>query len=262
MSENGVYLTLPSKASLDFHPDNTLTHYTTALPQRISLSGQWECGLVEMQYSHSWYNVTSNNTWLGVTLGGATYAVRIDAGYYDTSTTLIRTINRRIRAVVKEKNVKLSYNHITQKVTIYMVQNNAFCVYSLDLQNVLGLTQSIYTSPENENENERGFTTVIEAESVIDLAQGFYALYVYTSIVESRVVGDSVVPLLSIVPIEGKHGEIVSKSFHNVQYVTVFHKEFTTIEVDIRDDTGRPVPFERGRTTVTFHFRRRKSALF
>ena len=261
MSENGFYLTeQPSNASLDLHPDNTLTRYTTALPQRISLSGQWECGMVEMQYTHSWYNVTSDNTWLGVTLGGATYAVRIDAGYYDTPTTLIRTINRRIRAVVKEKNVKLSDSHNTQKVTIHMVQNSAFSVYSLDLQNVLGLTQSIYTSPENEN--EKGFTTVIEAESVIDLAQGFYALYVYASIVEPRVVGDSVVPLLRIVPIEGKHGDLVSKSFDNVQYVEVLHKEFTTIEVDIRDDTGRSVPFERGRTTVTFHFRRRKSALF
>ena len=97
---------------------------------------------------------------------------------------------------------------------------------------------------------------------MIDLTQGFYALYVYTSIVEPRVVGSSVLPLLRIVPIEGKHGDLVSKSFDNVQYVAVSHKEFTTIEVDIRDDTGRPVPFERGRTTVTFHVRRRKSALF
>ena len=139
-----------------------------------------------------------------------------------------------------------------------MIQNSSFSVYSLNLQRVLGLTREFYTSPENEKEDD--FTTVIEADSVIDLAQGFYALYVYTSIVEPRVVGDSVVPLLRIVPIEGKHGDLVSKSFDNVQYVSVLHKEFTTIEVDIRDDTGRSVPFERGRTT--FHFRRRKSVLF
>ena len=141
-----------------------------------------------------------------------------------------------------------------------MIQNSSFSVYSLNLQRVLGLTRQIYTSPENLKED--GFTTVTKAESVIYLVQGFYALYVYTSIVEPRVVGDSVVPLLRIVPIEGKHGDLVSKGFDNVQYVSVLHKEFTTIEVDIRDDTGRSVPFERGRTTVTFHFRRRKSTLF
>ena len=36
-------------------------------------------------------------------------------------------------------------------------------------------------------------------------------------------------------------------------------KEFGTITIDIRDDTGRPVPFERGKVTVTLPFRHRKS---
>ena len=31
-------------------------------------------------------------------------------------------------------------------------------------------------------------------------------------------------------------------------------KEFGTISIDIRDDIGRPVPFEYGRVTVTLHF--------
>ena len=79
---------------------------------------------------------------------------------------------------------------------------------------------------------------------------------------ESRVVGHSVVPLLRIVPIEGKHGDVVSKSFDNVQYIPVLHKEFTTIEIDIRDDAGCRVPFEPGRVTVTLHFRRRKPSFF
>ena len=31
-----------------------------------------------------------------------------------------------------------------------------------------------------------------------------------------------------------------------LQYVPVSKKEFNTVEIDIRDDTGRPVPFEFG----------------
>ena len=42
-----LYLTLPSNASMQVHPDNTLAYYITDLPQRISLSGEWECGLAE-----------------------------------------------------------------------------------------------------------------------------------------------------------------------------------------------------------------------
>ncbi|KAK2161923.1 hypothetical protein NP493_1552g00006 [Ridgeia piscesae] len=115
MSENDFYLTLPCNASLDLHPDNTLTRYATVLPQLISLLGQWECCLVEMQYTHSWDNVTSDNTWLGVTLNGIDFVVKIEAGYYDMPETLIRAINRSIRTVVKEKKVKLGYSDITQK---------------------------------------------------------------------------------------------------------------------------------------------------
>ena len=42
---------------MDVYPDNTLAHYQTKLPQTMELDGQWEVGLVEIQYPHSWYNV-------------------------------------------------------------------------------------------------------------------------------------------------------------------------------------------------------------
>ena len=101
-----------------------------------------------------------------------------------------------------------------------------------------------------------------DSTSVIEIRQGFYSLYVYTIVTESRVVGDSVVLLLRIVLLEGKQGDVVSKSFDNIQYIPVLHKEFTTIEIDIRHDAGRRVPFERGRVTVTLFFRRRKLSFF
>ena len=58
------YMTLPSNASMKTHPDNTLTHYVTDLPQRIDLTGEWECGLSDIQYPHTWYNVTEDDVWL------------------------------------------------------------------------------------------------------------------------------------------------------------------------------------------------------
>ena len=44
------YLTLRSNASMKMYPDNTFVYYITDLPQRIVLSGEWECGLAEIQY--------------------------------------------------------------------------------------------------------------------------------------------------------------------------------------------------------------------
>ena len=76
-----------------------------------------------------------------------------------------------------------------------------------------------------------------EANTVVNMNQGF----VYTDVVESRIVGDSLVPLLRCLPVRGVHGATVSDRFTNVHYVPLLHKEFGTIEVDIRDDTGQRV---------------------
>ena len=65
-SPNMFYLTLPSKSSMNYFPNNTLTHYTTKLPKIMDLNGTWEIGLAEIQYPHSWYNVKNKEAWLKV----------------------------------------------------------------------------------------------------------------------------------------------------------------------------------------------------
>ena len=50
--------------------------------------------------------------------------------------------------------------------------------------------------------------------------------------------------------------------FDHVQYMPVLSSEFEDVEIEIRDDTGRPVPFERGKVTVTLNLRRRRTGLF
>jgi hypothetical protein len=52
------YLTLPSNSSMNYFPNNTLTHYTTKLPKLMDMDGTWEIGLAEIQYPHSWYQGT------------------------------------------------------------------------------------------------------------------------------------------------------------------------------------------------------------
>ena len=49
---------LPSNASLQYFPHNTLTNYTVQLAQEIKLPpGEWEVGLSEISFNKSWYNV-------------------------------------------------------------------------------------------------------------------------------------------------------------------------------------------------------------
>ena len=97
---------------------------------------------------------------------------------------------------------------------------------------------------------------------MVDMDQGFDTIYVYTDVVESRIVGDSLAPLLRSLPVGGSHGATVHNKFTNVHYVPLLYSHFKSIEINIRDDTGRFMPFEYGKVTVTLHFRRRRTGLF
>ena len=76
-----------------------------------------------------------------------------------------------------------------------------------------------------------------ESEDVVSMTRGFNTIYVYTDIVESRIVGDSLAPLLRALPVSGSHGATVSDRSTNIHYVPLLYSHFKSIEMDIREDT-------------------------
>ena len=191
---------------------------------------------------------------------------------------------------------KLSYSIITQKMTLHMSSDTMFTIpYHSALGPMLGFRKSVVTSPptvaaaaavaadsthQHVHPRLSGTSATVimppppthspdapypfrkVAEYVVNMNRGFDTIYVYTDVVESRIVGDSVAPLLRALPVGGIHGATVSNRFTNIHYVPLLYSHFKSIEMDIRDDIGRRVPFEYGRVTVTLHFRRRRTGLF
>ena len=99
---------------------------------------------------------------------------------------------------------------------------------------MLGLRQAIFPAGE------------YVSDWVADVKKGLNSLYVYCPLVEPRMVGDAQVPLLRIVPMEGRDGEMITRVFDPIQYCSLLQRRFQTVEIDIRDDTGSIVPFEKG----------------
>lgn len=87
-------------------------------------------------------------------------------------------------------------------------------------------------------------------------------MFVYCDIVEPHAVGHAKVPLVRVVTVKGKYGEDVNSIYTNIYYHPVKQKYIDTIEIDIRDNAGRKIPFLRGTVIVTLHFRLRKSPQF
>ena len=200
-------------------PNNTSAQYITNLPRRISVSGDWECGLTKIHYPHEWCNV--RNARLMVEHAGKmeTDAYFAD-GYYGSAKMLVRALNDE----VKGGSLKLSYEPDTQKFTVHLKGDTTFMLYG-DLPDILGFGTGdgvvIQTSRRK---------TLTQGDSIVDLRRGFESLYVYSSIVEPRIVGDKIVPLLRIVPITGRNGEMVTTRFDRVQYIPVLSCEFGSVE--------------------------------
>ena len=72
---------------------------------------------------------------------------------------------------------------------------------------------------------------------------------------QPQIVGDTSAQLLKSIPAEGTFGDIIAKTFTNIQYVPIQRKLFEDVEILLRSDTGDPVPFEHGKVVTTLHFR-------
>ena len=68
------------------------------------------------------------------------------------------------------------------------------------------------------------------ADWVIDVTRGINSLYVYCPLVEVRMVGDAQVPLLRIVPVEGRNPEMVTRVFDSVQYCPLVQDVFIRLK--------------------------------
>lgn len=239
------YMTLPSNSSLEYFPDNTLTKFKVKLPESIRFEGTpMEVGLSELHFPHTWNNITGGRLYFDHpgTLGWR--VCNLLDGHYDTVPQLIDQVQSAINESLLNNDpeqFKFIYNSLTRKVTIQVLGIHKLMLVD-PVASILGFKHSTLIET----------TTTAPLVGDVNIITG---LYVYTNIVSAQVVGDTNVPLLRTVPVEGRVGETVVKSYDRPHYLPVSVKHFDTVEINITDHTGTPVPFESGRVIVKLHFR-------
>ena len=237
--EDSFYVTLPSNSSLDAHPDNTLNHFFVALPSAFTLEGKWEVALVEFSYPHRWFNVVDgeNRILCSAESAGEVHQHTVPEGFYPTPEDLLASITPPIE---HGGLVRITYNKFIQKIVIKTDENVR--IKLLDgLATLFGF-------------NEKVNITGLKKDPLhVDL-HPFHAMFVYTNIIEYGAVGHTRAPLLRTVNVEGKHGDVITKTYDSPHYSSLKQTLVDTIEIDIRDDTGRPIPFITGKVIVKLHF--------
>ena len=226
------YLTLPSNASLNIYPGNTVAKYTTRLQKRIELDGDWEVGLTEMVYPYNLVNVSGE--WFQIYFDGTTMEkVMLQDGYYPTVQSLIG----KLRDAIQEEAWRVG-----------IVRTDMESLLNFDGWSKDDPGPYVTTSlPPLWFTND--YDSVLQNASVD-------SLFVYCDVLEYVPVGDTLAPLLRTVVVRGKHGDQISEKYINPMYLPVQKKSFDSIEINIMTDTGDAVPFVDGPSTVTLHFRR------
>ncbi|PIK42582.1 hypothetical protein BSL78_20570 [Apostichopus japonicus] len=225
----------------DYNQDNIEGHFYEQELQRISKADhtyrieKWEVGLTEILYPHQWYNIDEDCKYTYTVNGHQWWTKPLTPGFYRDPSTLLELLETNYVEEIR---------------------------YRLDRQNGLisiQLAEGAQVKFEGRLAEILGFpsTSTVTSSSTInhpfDLKH-IHHMFVYSDIIEPHAVGHTKVPLIRVVTVKGKYGEDISSVYDNVYYHPVKQKYFDTIEIDIRDNTGRKI-------TISSRHRHRDTSL-
>ena len=242
------YTTLPSDSSMKYFPDNTVAHFKTKLADHICFDGSYEVALTEIVYPQNYFNFTSRapmsadiyydglfqNTW---TLNPGYYK-DVDELAYFMSTDLASFINA------------ISNTHETVKTTFTFDEKKRMMFNIVYVQIKQPMKIVVVFNKE-----------LLYRLAEIDLIAGMRLIYVYCDMVCHSLVGDTKAPLLRVLAARGTRGDVISSTFIKPYYIPIAKDDFDSIEININNEFGLPMPFTGGKSLVVLHFRRNGSVL-
>lgn len=256
-----TYLHLPSNASPNIYPENTSADFKIHLAKNVRLEGAWEAGLVELQYVDSIINVREGENLIKIRFeaeGCAPHDARVEipAGYYAEEASLIETINKAIAGEaptvphylsVSENGQVTTQKHVLERQIAGHTMHGRSVVLSPHLQRQLGFAElSLSLSKEN------------AALHPVDVGAGKPPqIFVYFDKIAPTHVGHTMAPLLRTVPVTRESfGTTVTHTLERPLYFPLSSHSFDTIEINLRDSVGRPIPFSYGTSYALLELRR------
>lgn len=253
------YMVLPSNSSMDVYPENTTTSFMTYLPQPVLLTGTWVVALTEIQIpltlQHIGEDVRDKIISFFPTSMDDVKTLSISSlssGVYNKIENIIDEINNVKGELGKHLKFVVNAGRYVKINKICDCEHEHFLVLSKKLMSILGFDAAA-TEPICVQNSY--FAT--RPASLLNGLPNF--LMIYTNILEPHVTGNVQSPLLRSVTLDldkFTYGNFQVKNFSPPMYLPVLLSSFRNIEIDIRDQFGKPIPFDYGTLTVTLHFKR------
>ncbi len=257
---------------MQYFPDNTVAHFKTKLTECICENGNYEVALTELIYPMNYFNFVTKEV-LKISYiedGFVVSGCEIESGYYENERELAEYITDCLAEFIDsetEVSAVLSYDETTKKMKFerggepYTLEAGKIVIHEgkeawigsrLILQDDFDLYPSLGF--------HEGFIERF-ASGTFDMIAGQRLMYVYSDIVTPYPVGDVKAPLLRVFTPNGKRDEMISLTFNNPYYLPVVRRGFDTIEININNEFGQPVPFTGGKSVALLHFRKRDESL-
>jgi hypothetical protein len=280
---------------MKYYPDNTLAKFTTKLQAPLSLQGEWEVGLSEIIFPKNWFNVPTDQSIIIEIEPSedpkdyphrrpidpdkfddyyARVPLDIPKGYYKDVASLVDEINSAFKWAYdlierdidyapyqRARLLRDGWVKLTLQPNTNIVHMSLFPLGSISMTDTL-IALLGFNKDDFPLESNLGRRESLAAERIGDVDFDRHTMYIYCDLLECVPVGDTSAPLLRTLDVPAVHGTTVHKHFNQPRYVPLRKTSFETVEIDIRDAYGIPMPFESGTVIVTLHFRRVTTSYF
>ena len=272
---------------MDIFPDNTLANFKNFFNEEISLQGDWRATLSEIIFP-SRINQANNtriikyssegnkNHQRSIPSGAVSKpykgeTVLINTGSYENLEHLIKTI-KTATGLTKFSH---QYNKITGVLVLVFGKNEGITFPDEEIPSILGfegikdgssthIGYKMIDSFDNLALGD-GETKAFVADYPFDLLAGKQLIFVYSNIIEYQHIGDTKDPLIRIIDSKQrlKNGSLCEIEpthrivFSNLEYKKLLSNNFQCIEVQLRTETGKFVPFTgTGKVILTLNFKK------
>ena len=214
---------------------------------------EWEVGLAEIGFPHSWLNLTEEEGIINVVIqtrrGKVTYSrIKIPFGFYSNFEEFKNVFNSNC-------DPQNDNNSMVAKI---LDQNTM----SLSLQVATNKTITLTTSLSN----KLGFEGITEFESGIhktnkpfDIDSGTHHMFVCSNVVEETCVGNTYIKLLRTVETkEDVFQRTITKTFDTPLYKRLSSYYENSVEISIMSIDGQQFNFMSGTVFVVLHFKKLK----
>lgn len=179
-------------------------------------------------------------------------STNIYAGHYRDLEALVDEIRNSVGLTTGNEDARgitMRYDSRIRRFVMSLKKGTAISL-SPALSRILGFNKPLSI------ENLEYDPITITGDSAGDLHAVYYNVYVQVNLLEEQIVGDKMMNLLFILPMNQHDSAYVHHEVEHLQFVPLKQTTFDEITVRLVRDDGKPVPFESGKVVVTLEFRK------